>query len=93
MIVSYTFDFGDGSTITFQSNPHFKMIFVEMKGLLVLLGRIEGLLGSYESTGFVASEDGRRRMQGDNDVDAYGQQEWQVVEDEPKLFMLANIFP
>jgi hypothetical protein len=65
------------------------MIFIEMKDISSM-GHVEGLLGSYETTSFVA-RDGKKMH--DNDAgDAYGQ-EWQVLADEPQLFMLANRFP
>jgi hypothetical protein len=83
MIISYSFDIGNGCVINVQANKKRGMMFVHTKGVFPL--ETVGLLGSPGKSEMV-SRDGNMLMTVDEiDVNAYGES-WQVRDTDLQLF-------
>jgi len=81
MIVSYSFDLGNGRVINIQANKKRSMMFVRTEGSFP--ADTHGMLGSPGNKGEMVSRDGRKMSE--IDVNAYGES-WQVKDTDMQLF-------
>ena len=87
-IVVYTFTFNNGSEVKIRVNLHFKMLFIEVKGHFGG-APVVGILGNIFKKGLFNREG---ELMSDTDINSYGS-EWQVRDDEVKLFVDKNRYP
>eukprot|EP00557_Chaetoceros_sp_GSL56_P011948 CAMPEP_0176485058 /NCGR_PEP_ID=MMETSP0200_2-20121128/4841_1 /TAXON_ID=947934 /ORGANISM="Chaetoceros sp., Strain GSL56" /LENGTH=401 /DNA_ID=CAMNT_0017881685 /DNA_START=145 /DNA_END=1350 /DNA_ORIENTATION=+ len=81
MIVSYSFDLGNGRVINVQANKKRSMMFVRTTGIFP--ADTTGMLGSPKIDSDMVSRDGRKLSE--IDVNSYGES-WQVKDTDVQLF-------
>lgn len=84
LIVSYSFDLGNGRVINVQANKKRSMMFVRTTGIFP--DETTGMLGSPKINSEMVSRDGKKLSE--IDVNAYGES-WQVKDTDVQLFQEA----